>query len=282
MKQFGKILPVLLLAFLFLLFPQKTLAALYVNEFSSDTAATITDPDWFEIYNSGPDSVDLSLYRLRDNTTTNKKDLGGTIVAGGFASFDWSNKLNKTGDVVRLLLIADENTTLDQVAYGDSGTDVAAPQVGQSAGRQTDGATTWVIFSPPTKNATNNTSTLAPASTLTPTQAAVSAQQVPATPTPTKISTPTKTSTATITTKPTASPSPTLPIDVLGESTQSATIPPEELSPVAKEEINTKPQILGENNFAKLAISAGIILIISCGILVFRSYLKRRNEIKNI
>lgn len=129
-------------------------AALFINEFVSDTAGTTVDPDWVEIYNSGPDSVDLGLHRLRDNTT-NVKDLSGTIIAGGFATVDWTNRLDKAGDVIRLLLIADESTPIDRVGYGTMGTDVSTPGVGQSAGRSVDGAGQWAVFSTPTKGSAN-------------------------------------------------------------------------------------------------------------------------------
>lgn len=129
-------------------------AALFINEFVSNTAGTTADPDWVEVYNGGPDSVDLSLYRLRD-AASNPKDLSGIINSGGFAAFDWSNRLNNTGDAVRLVLISDETTLVDQVGYGDAGTDVAAPLAGQSAGRSVDGRGTWAIFSSPTKGSAN-------------------------------------------------------------------------------------------------------------------------------
>ena len=129
-------------------------AALFINEFASDTAGTTADPDWVEIYNSGPDSIDLSFYRLRDNTT-NVRDLSGTINANGFATFDWTNRLDKAGDVIRLLLTADETTLVDRVGYGNAGTDAADPGVGQSAGRSVDGAAQSVIFSGPTKGSAN-------------------------------------------------------------------------------------------------------------------------------
>ena len=120
------------------IFLPKSFAALYINEFSSDTEGTISDPDWIEIYNSGPDSVDLSVYRLRDSTVTNKKDLNGIIGVDSFEVFDWSNKLNKSGDIIKLLLISDESI-IDQMGYGDQGNDVFTPSVGQSAGRQPNG-----------------------------------------------------------------------------------------------------------------------------------------------
>lgn len=152
---------IFLLSFLTCLFlflsPKSVSAALLINEFASDTAGTTTDPDWVEVYNSGPDTVNLSLYRIRDNSTTNKKDLSGTLAPNSFATFDFTNKLDKPGDVIKLLLIADETNPLDRVAYGTAGTDVTAPLSGQSAGRSIDGAGKWIIFQTPTKGSANST-----------------------------------------------------------------------------------------------------------------------------
>src|SRR3989344_8980048 len=116
--------------FIFLLFflgvPKPVSAELVINEFVSDTEGTSTDPDWVEIYNNGSDDADLSLYRLRDGTDTNKLDLSGMISSQGFASFDWSNRLNKTGDAISLVKISD-SSLVDKVSYGDQGNNVSAP-----------------------------------------------------------------------------------------------------------------------------------------------------------
>lgn len=141
--------------FLFLASTTSVSAALFINEFASDTAGTIADPDWVEIYNSGTESANLSLYRLRDSTITNKKDLLGTLEPGGFVAFNVGSILNKTDDIIRLLLISDETNPLDQVTYGNAGNDVAAPGSGQSAGRRKDGVAGWVIFINPTKGSAN-------------------------------------------------------------------------------------------------------------------------------
>ncbi len=197
----------------FVAFPASVSASMYINEFASDTSGNTGDEDWAEIYNSGPDTVDLSLYRLRDSTPTNKKDLSGSLPAGGFAAFDWTDRLNKTGDTIKLLLIADETTPVDQVAYGDnSGSVISAPSAGQSGGRQSDGNSTWVLFSTTSKEHSNNSSIPAPTSppatptTVTPTPAPATPTSVPPT------STPTSKPTSTPTPKPTtsnASPTPT-------------------------------------------------------------------------
>jgi len=256
------------------IFLPKSFAALYINEFSSDTEGTISDPDWIEIYNSGPDSVDLSVYRLRDSTVTNKKDLNGIIGVDSFEVFDWSNKLNKSGDIIKLLLISDESI-IDQMGYGDQGNDVFTPSVGQSAGRQPNGSNSWTVFATSTKKSSNNTSSPAPTSTpsLTP---------IPSpTPKPTKItSTKTTASSPTPTQKILVSPSQgkilsaatstkvSIPTSVLGKSTESAavTLPPTTIG--SNKEVKTLGS--NQNNIFKILIGVGGIFIVSCAILLFR------------
>lgn len=276
-----------------LLSPQKVFAAVYINEFSSNT-----DPDWVEIYNSGPDLVDLSLYRLRDNTSSNKKDLSGNLNSGEFGVIEWSDRLNNAGDSIKLLLIANDPNTLDQVNYGDIG-GVNAPVSTQSAGRETNGGSNWVVFNIPTKGLTNNTSTPAPSATPT------------STPTPTRTPTPTKTPTPTLTPKPQATEKPNTPTptkasstSVLGSTTApkvspSATITQFRLtsnknskkdildgvsttksaSPTSKKVEVTKTQVLAEtsqkpknNTLALFSIIGGGASLIACGILLFRKY----------
>ena len=165
---------------LFVLSTFPVLAAPTINEFSSADSS-----DWIEIYNSGTEVVDLSLYRIRDLTTNNKLDLSGSLTPSGFASFDWSNKLNNGGDLIKLVLISDEST-VDQVSYGNQG-GLTAPGSTQTGGRQTDGGSSWVVFNSSSKNTSNNSSSIFSPPTATPTK----------TPTPTKIPTPTKSPTPT-------------------------------------------------------------------------------------
>ena len=154
--------------FLLLFGSSKTFATLYINEFASDTAGTIVDSDWVEIFNNGPDPVDLSLYKFKDGSTNNLA-LSGTISVNGFVTFAWSNKLNKTGDLIKMVLVSDETVVISEVGYGDRGGDLVAPSPGQSGGRQTDGSASWVVFSSPTKNSTNNGSGVAPSPSPSPT-----------------------------------------------------------------------------------------------------------------
>lgn len=274
-------------------------ASLFINEFSSDTSGTISDPDWVEIYNSGPEVVDLSLYRLRDDTTTNKLDLSGSLASGAFIAFDWFNKLNKTGDRIRLLLITDESNLINQVAYGDIGNDVISPQKGQSAGRKTDGENTWAIFSSATKGTSNNGSVI-----LTNTPTPSPTETIVPTPAPTKSTTPVKTSTPKITTtskiavssksnsnqnyyftSDTNTPVPTKLITksvqkTLGLSKEVSSQGAKEINfltknPTASETPKIKTEVLGasENNIlSKALIGLGTIFILACGILTIRAY----------
>ncbi|MBI2327736.1 lamin tail domain-containing protein [Candidatus Curtissbacteria bacterium] len=216
---------------LFLIFtPQVLAAGLVINEFVSDTAGTAADPDWVEMYNSGSESVDLSKYRLRDNTVTNKLDLTGTIEPGGFAAFDWSNRLNKDGDLIKLVEIVNESNQIDQVAYGnETGGEVGAPESGQSTGRQTDGAATWVIFLSPTKASNNRGAIVVPTPSPTPTPTPVPTPSPTLSPTPSPKSSPSPSPTPqkspTLKPKPSPTPSSAESPQVLGQTDQSSPAP---------------------------------------------------------
>lgn len=145
-------------------------AQVVINEFSSDTAGTTADPDWIELYNNSDAAVDLSQFRMEDYGVTNTKALSDAIGAKGFAVVEWSNKLNKTGDEISLIKISD-GSLVDKVGYGDKGTNASAPGPGQSAGRQNDGDSNWLIFNSPTKGQSNgggqSTPTIPPSPTPT-------------------------------------------------------------------------------------------------------------------
>lgn len=274
-RRFDLILFAVLLSLPLFFFPKHVFAALYINEFSSDTS-----PDWVEIYNnSSAETVDLALYKLKDNSTSgNEKDLSGQLAPGGFISFDWGNSLNKTGDIINLIKIND-GFLIDKVAYGDQGTDVTAPSSAQTGGRQIDGTGGWVIFSISTKNATNNTSTPVPTATLTPTPS----------PTPTTVPTPTKTPTPTSTPKPaatstpkpanTATPVPT--VKATATNAPTITIIPTKTeakitttSAVLGEKIEVPPKVSSHTLLPQVFMGLGATCLLGCGILVFRAYKK--------
>ncbi len=258
-------------------------AALSINEFVSSTEGTTADSDWVEIYNSGPDNVDLSLYRLKDGSTNNK-DLGGTLQSGSFTAFDWSNRLDNSGDVIKLILKADETTFVDQVGYGDAGSNVVAPGAGQSAGRSVDGGGNWIIFSTASKGASNVLSVAAP--TPAPTQAPTPTN----TPTPTLTTQPTQTPTNTPTPtnvptpSPTRKPTPTLEEEiasdsgiVLGESTSPTSTPT--LFPTPTEVTEVK------NSSWKTPITASLFIVLGLGLVGFSAFsfwqqYMRKNEVQ--
>jgi hypothetical protein len=137
---------------------------------------------------------------------------------------------------------------------------------------QTGSTATWSdpvsisIVVPPTPTPTN---TPTPTPTLTPTPVPTN------TPTPKKIPTPTPTL------KPSASPTPeNLEGGTLGESTQSA----EEILPTGKqfpEENNlvaAETKVMSNNWFGKIFIAVGVVFILTCVILTFRTIRKGKAE----
>ena len=262
-------------------------AELYINEFSSSSSSD----DWIEIYNNGSDSVDLAEYRIRDDTASNKLDLDGMLGAQEFKTFSWSNKLNNSGDIIKLVLTNNESNIRDQVAYGDKGTDIAAPLGEQSAGRQANGNSPWVIFTTSSKDVSNANSSPAPTSTpiLSPTPTPTKVPTPPKTPTPTK--TPTKsagsgsTNIATTVSIPTNKPSSSnskapaaksvdlsrVPTSILGVGTKSA-------DKKASKSANQKLLVgsATQNNFRYVALGIGVISL-AYAILIF---IKARNANK--
>lgn len=279
-------------------------AKLSINEFASDTAGTTQDPDWVELYHSGQESIDLSLYRLRDSSATNKKDLQGSIEPGGFVVIEWLNRLDKKGDMVKLIVATDEAHTIDQVAYGDAeDSTVGAPRAGQSAGRTPDGGNTWVVFSAPSQGSSNNA--IAPVPSPTPTPFPTPTSPPPShTPSPTKIPktakapSPAPVSSQKVLSAETETASDVkpqekkhssydfslkiasnggnasgegdvLPLELLRERTVSPESKQEPLpSPLKKKETFLVSQVTG----AQVLMGIGIIFLGGCAILVFQKY----------
>lgn len=255
---------------IFCLFPDESFASPVINEFSSSTS-----DDWLEIYNPDATPADLSLYRIRDSTENNKLDLSGSLMPQGFIVFEWSNKLNNAGDIIKLVLISD-NSSIDQITYGNQG-GLIVPEVNQSAGRISDGAPNWTVFSSPSKGSSNNSS---PAFT-------------PPTPTPSKTPTPTKTppTPKTATNPPTKIPTPTKIVSIASTSTVSV-IPTrtssnkENSDKIAQDfkssnyttirnvtntpKVSSKTEVLGttDRKIPALSIFGGILLILA-GVLAF-------------
>jgi hypothetical protein len=138
------IVPLLLILF----FPKSSYAInqgdVVINEFAAVTAGTATDSDWVELYNRTESEIDLTGWILRDSTESNKKELSGKICPKSFRKFDFSNKLNKDVDTIRIF--DGPGDLIDSVSYPEQ---VPAHQQGQSTGRDPDGSSNWKTFSSP-------------------------------------------------------------------------------------------------------------------------------------
>jgi spore coat protein CotH len=141
---------------------------LRINEFMADNESTIQDPDepgvfedWVEIYNAGPDAVDMSGMYLTDKLETPNKwqvPQGVTIPAGGYLVF-WADedrsqgplhmnfKLSADGEAIGLFH-PDGQTQIDAVTFG-------AQQADVSQGRGPEGGDQLTSFHPATPGAAN-------------------------------------------------------------------------------------------------------------------------------
>ncbi len=143
---------------------------LYINEFLASNDSCCTDEhgeydDWIEIYNPGPDPVDIGGMYISDDLTdvtawqipTTAPDTT-TIPAGGFLVL-WADKQPEQGvlhvniklssggeDVV--LTAPNGTTEIDSYTFDAQTTDV-------SEGRYPDGSDTWQFFNTPTPGASN-------------------------------------------------------------------------------------------------------------------------------
>jgi chitodextrinase len=134
--------------------------AIVINEFMANPT---TGNDWIELYNPTATNVSLDLWTIRDGANNSLDLTGINLPAGGYLVLDFSNKLNKDGDIIYL-----ENGTasIDHVAYGNwpdgnTADNAPAPGTGQSAGRYPDGQDTdtdsadFMLFNIPTPGAPN-------------------------------------------------------------------------------------------------------------------------------
>lgn len=130
-----------------------------INEFQTNET---NGSDWIEIYN--PSGSNLGNYRLRD-AIGNTKPVAAAGDGSSRTVVDFSNYLNVSGDTIYLELRDATNhnswTIEDTVQYGGTAA-IPAPAKDQSTGRTTDGASTWQVFTTPTKGASNKVVTPAP------------------------------------------------------------------------------------------------------------------------
>ncbi len=143
---------------------------LWINEFVALNNTGIQDEageyeDWLEIYNPGPDAVEMGGLFLTDDLTltTQWAFPDTTLPAEGFLLV-WCDsdaadgplhtnfKLSGSGEEIGLFgRLAAGNEEIDSHTYAQQVADV-------SEGRQTDGSETWVTFATPTPGASNGDS----------------------------------------------------------------------------------------------------------------------------
>jgi hypothetical protein len=137
---------------------------IFINEFLASHTNSSSSEDWVEIYNPINNTIDLANCDLVDGAN-NTLSLTGTLNgATKYKAFDWTNRLNNDGDVIKLYCY---DTLLDSVSYGnwDDGNvndNAVSPIEGKSIGRTQDGDNTnnnlndFKIFDMPTKELPNN------------------------------------------------------------------------------------------------------------------------------
>jgi hypothetical protein len=146
------------------------LASVVINEWMADNSKTITNPidgaysDWFELFNAGASTVDLSGYYLTDTLANPAKwqiPAGTTLAPGGFLVVWADNRVGHTGvnplhagfalsrSGEALGLFAPDLSVVDTLTFGPQITDL-------SQGRFTDGAPAPYLFlTTPTPGAPN-------------------------------------------------------------------------------------------------------------------------------
>ncbi|MBD3335841.1 MAG: T9SS type A sorting domain-containing protein [Candidatus Eisenbacteria bacterium] len=140
---------------------------LFINEFLALNDSGLQDEtgdfeDWLEIYNPGPDAVEMGgLYLTDDLAQTTQWAFPDTILAPGGYLIIWCDgdpedgplhanfKLSGDGEEVGLFgRLAAGNELIDSCVFGAQVPDI-------SYGRETDGGEPWVFCDPPTPGATN-------------------------------------------------------------------------------------------------------------------------------
>ncbi|MCF0070491.1 CotH kinase family protein [Dyadobacter sp. CY261] len=136
---------------------------LMASNSTSFTDETGSDEDWIELYNAGAAAVDLSGYYVTDDAGELKKfqlpsNAGSLTVQPGSFLILWASGLPSrgprhlgfglSGDGEQFLLVAPNESIIDQVTFTRQRTDV-------SYGRKTNGSAEFVYFLPSSPNANN-------------------------------------------------------------------------------------------------------------------------------
>lgn len=163
----GKKLFLIIINLIFMLIQSISFGQVYINEFCASNASIVEDhefsdfADWIELYNAGPETVNLSGYYLTDNLNNPDKwliDIAVNVPSGGFVII-WADgrniqssglhanfKLSQEGEEIGLY--SPELELLDSIRYTLQAVDI-------SQGRISDGNSEWVYFKEPTPGSSN-------------------------------------------------------------------------------------------------------------------------------
>lgn len=155
---------------LFFFVPSFSYAEVTISEIMYDLSGSDTDREWIEVQNNGSESIDLSLFSLRENETNHKLEAvsgGSTIAGGGFAIiadvgskfltdnpqfsgllFDSSFSLSNTGET---LILRKDDADIDSVTYSSG---VGAAGDGNALSREGN----FFVARAPTPGNTNSSS----------------------------------------------------------------------------------------------------------------------------
>lgn len=270
----------------FAIFSQPVEAVVVLNEVSPRTS-----PEWIELYNTGPDPVDLTGWYYLD-AASNRKNIDAPEPVGAntyYLSTPYTSWLNNDGD--SLYLYDNSDNLIDSLQFGQTKADTSVARVPDITG-------SWLLDQPQTALASNAAPTPTPSASPSPSPvpspspsplpSAAATAQSPVTPTPS----PSPSATPIVAFSPSAkissssipSPSPT------GGSDATATVagvsdidlsgygmPSIDTSPPPKD--STDPTLSLNRSRLKLLIttSLGIIVLAVAAYLAYRQ--KKKNPV---
>lgn len=228
-----------------------------INEFYA-LGGSAQDPDWIELYNSSDNSVVLDGWVVRDDTESNKILLSGSICPQSFRKFDFSNRLNKGGDKIRLFNSESSTAPLEEITYFSD--NIPSHLENQSTSRNPDGQESWIVSANPTPS-NDDSCTPKPTPTPTPEPSPKTSKSSPSSttksPSPIPLNSPQSSVKQTKTQSPSAKPAP-----ILGKQ-KKITIqkPTEEPSPSEILSATSSGEPQSKTQIAAIISGSGAILI---------------------
>lgn len=170
-----------IIIYLLLFYSSKTYASVAINEFQVEPSGS---SQWIELYNTGPNSQDISGWFIDDDSGTTKFTIPiNTILSSNSCiSFQSGNFFWNTASSDKAKLISNE-IIIDEYQYSNS------PGNNISFGRLPNGTGNWTIFNNPSRDKSNDNnisclSSTTPSPTSTPISTPIQTPAVTPSPTP--------------------------------------------------------------------------------------------------